>query len=440
MRVTKNMLVPEYFREIVQPRLPFFLEVSKGRPFLLYLKKKMLQSADELNYGFSQVEHRNFSAVKALPNPWISEFLYKEGGNGMDCSSISELVSSRAIGIRGVNIMYSANRTTSEQFACALADGGSIVNFDDITALDRVPGEFPNFVSFRINPGKRRTGNSIIGNPHDAKYGITYAQIIPAYLKARQLGATRFGIHMMVCSTERPSSYFVETVRAILEVAALLYLRLGIQVEFVNIGGGFGIPYKVGDRKLNLEWIGFKVARLMEEFANRYGFHPKLMTECGRYVTGHHGFLVNPVVSVEQKYRHFIGVESAMSGCPRPAFYEAFHYTEVYSPDGELRTGPNHRSNIAGPKCENWDRLTAVNKPRLLPKSVKVGDIMVTFNCGAHSRAMADNYNGWLRPMEILDQDGTYENVIVIRREESLEDLFRTITPSPNWKLPGQAE
>jgi diaminopimelate decarboxylase len=138
--------------------------------------------------------------------------------------------------------MYSSNRTTARQFAFALKDGGSIINFDDITAMNRVPGKFPEFVCFRINPGKRRTGNSIIGNPYDAKYGITYAQIIPAYREAMRRGAERFGIHMMVCSNERHSSYFVETVRAILEVAALLKEKLGIQVEFINIGGGSESP------------------------------------------------------------------------------------------------------------------------------------------------------------------------------------------------------
>jgi len=438
MKVKKAMLVPEYYREHIQPRLPWLLNNADGRPFLFYSKRGILQSGYSLKQAFHRVNYQNCSCVKALPNPWITEFLHKGLGFGTDCSSTSELLLSRAVGVPGTDTMYSSNRTTRDQYEVAMRDGGCIINFDDITAMDRVPGKFPEVVCFRINPGKRRTGNAIIGNPYDAKYGITYNQIIPAYHGAMKRGAGVFGIHMMVCSNEKRSPYFVETIREILLVAAMLKRKLGIEVSIVDIGGGFGIPYKAGDRILNLEWIGERGSKLLNDFGNEYGFMPKLITECGRFVTGPHGFLVNPVVSVEQKYRHFVGVEAGMLGCPRPAFYGSYHYTEVYSPSGELRTGPCHFTNIADSLCENWGRLTPVDRPRWLPKSIRPGDIMVTFNCGAHSGAMASNYNGWPRLAEYLDQDGTNENVIKIRRAERDEDLFRTVTRSGRFTLPGQ--
>jgi len=432
-------LVPHYFRKRVQSRLPTLME-KFGDAFLLYCKGGIMETAASLNHAFSvlPVAYQNHFAFKALPEPEIAYFLHKEFGFGLDCSSPAEKMVAMQIGCMPKDIMYSGNRMKEKELDFVLGDGGCLFNFDDITTMDRVKGKFPSTVCFRINPGKRRTGNSIIGNPHDAKYGITYDQIIPAYREAFLRGANHFGIHMMVCSNERHSKYIVETARAILEVAAMLYHELAIKVEFVNIGGGFGIPYKSGDSALNLNWIAKQIRQLFVKFGNEHGFRPKLMTECGRYVTGQHGFLVNRVISVEQKYCRFIGVEAAMGGCPRPAFYGAQHHIEVYSPDGKLRTGPRRYMHVAGPQCENWDRLTADGQPILLPISIQVGDIIVVFNCGAHSAAMAGNYNGRTRLPGVLDQDWTNENTILLRRGETEKDLFRTIMPSPHFTLPGQ--
>jgi diaminopimelate decarboxylase len=435
-----SSIVPSYFRKKIQPRLPALLEAAGNNPFLLYYKPGIVETAQVMNIAFDvlPVAYQNYYAFKALPEPEIAYFLHKEAGFGLDCSSIPEKIVAMRIGCGPDGIMYSSNRTTTEEFSFVLGDGGCLVNYDDITALDRVLGIFPRFACFRINPGKRRTGNSIIGDPYNGKYGITYEQIIPAYKKARDLGATEFGIHMMVCSNTKNSEFIVETARAILEVAGLLKRKLGIKVKLVNIGGGFGTPYHPEDPRLDLDHIAREIKKLFESFDREHGFMPRLLTECGRYVTGPHGFLVQRVVSVEKKYRHFVGVEAAMTGCPRPAFYGAYHHIEVYSPKGHLRKGPHHMTNVVGPKCEDWDRLTPVNQERSLPMSVEVGDILVTFNCGAHSAAMADNYNGRLRLPAYLDQNGSNENVIMIRRGETVEDLLTTVMPSPNFVLPGQ--
>jgi diaminopimelate decarboxylase len=345
--------------------------------------------------------------------------------------------------------MFTSNDTSPEEFKWVAKDGGCILNLDDITFIPLVPA-FPKLICFRINPGKERTGGSIIGDPYRSKYGITSDQIIPAYMAARNRGAERFGIHTMICSNELHASYFVDTANSMLEVAALLYKSLGIKAEFINIGGGFGIPYKPKDHALNLEWISQRINKLFEDFASQYGWMPKLLTECGRFVTGPHGILVNSVYHVMQKYRRFIGVAAAMTGCPRPAFYGAYHHIDILTPRGHLRCGPRQLTNVVGPKCENWDRLTAISNTtecpkcwhekctsgeRLLPKSVKRGDILVTANTGAHSAAMADNYNGRLRLPAVLDLDNTNEHTILIRREETVDDLFRTIMfPSGfNW-------
>ena len=426
--------MPGYFRRDVYPRLPELIR-KFGPVFHFYHMPGMIETGGLMKSAFAPMPYRQYFAVKACPEPWIMKFLFQKLGFGFDCSSIAELTLARGLGARNEDIFFSSNNTSGEEFAYAAKDGGCILNLDDITFIPLVP-DFPETICFRINPGKLRKGGSIIGEPYKSKYGITYEQIIPAYKAAMRRGAEHFGLHTMICSNERHSSYFVETARSMLEVAAFIYQKLGIKIEFINIGGGFGIPYRPTDPELHLEWIGGKIYRLFYDFAGEFGWMPKFFTECGRFVTGPHGILVNPVLHVMQKYRHFIGVAAAMTGCPRPAFYGAHHHIDVLTPQGNLRRGPRHFTNVVGPKCENWDRLTPVNEERLLPKSIRRGDILVTGNCGAHSAAMADNYNGRTRLKGLLDQDGTNENVIEIRRAETIKDLFRTIVFPPEFKNP----
>jgi len=428
--------MPSYFRRDIYPRLPALIK-KFGTTFHFYSKPGILKTGKFMRSAFKSLTYRQYFAVKALPEPWILEFLFKELGFGFDCSSIAELVMARAVGARKHDIIFTSNDTSDEEFACAAKDDGCILNLDDITFIHLIR-TFPRVICFRVNPGKLRKGGSIIGEPYKSKYGITYEQILYAYKTVMSRGAEYIGIHTMICSNERHASYFVETARSMLEVAALLYSKLGIKVEFINIGGGFGIPYRPSDPELHLEWIGKKISKLFHDFAGQYGFIPILLTECGRFVTGPHGILVNPVLHVMQKYRRYIGVAAAMTGCPRPAFYGAYHHIDVLLPNGRPILGSRCYTNVVGPKCENWDRLTAVDKERLLPKFVKRGDILVTGNCGAHSGAMADNYNGRTRLMGLLDQDGTNENTIMIRRAETIKDLFSTIPWSPNFTLPGQ--
>jgi diaminopimelate decarboxylase len=421
----KTVLVPRYYHS-VWPRLP---EITKrfGTPFHLYNKPGILQTGSAMNSAFDGCRYRNYFAVKALPNPWIMKFLFEDLGFGFDCSSISEVLMARSIGATAEDIMFTSNNTTDEEFRVAMQNGGCILNLDDITLINRVPEHlFPDLICFRINPGKQRTGNSIIGNPYDSKYGITYDQILPAYAAAMMRGAIRFGIHTMVCSNERNSRYIVETARSVLDVAAMLHKELGIKVEFVNIGGGFGIPYKPGDNELKLEWIGSQIHKLLKDFASEHGFMPKLFTECGRYVTGPHGILVNRVINIMDKYRRFIGVEVAMSGLMRHGVYGAYHHIDILSRDGKLRHGKKQLVSVSGPICENCDRL-ATN--RMLPASTRIGDLVVTYNTGAHGLAMAFQYNGRTRPMELLDQTRFNSDVICIRRAETVDDLFRTIVP-----------
>ena len=403
-----------------QDRLfPIAEDIAKhyGTPFHIYDEAGIRATGEELKKAFSGIEgFREYYAVKALPNPRILE-LVKELGFGFDCSSIPELIMSRQVGGTGEEIMFTSNNTTLEEFQAAAADGGCILNLDDISLISKVP-EFPEVVCFRYNPGPRRTGNIIIGNPVEAKYGITYEQVISAYKMALERGAKRFGLHTMVASNERDYTYIVETARMLLEIAALVEDELGIRFEFLNIGGGLGIPYNPEDNALDLDSMAREIIGLFEDFKSTHGYAPRMYMESGRWITGPHGALITRAINHKSIYRQYVGVDSCMSALMRPALYDAYHHVDVI---GKTDQENSEVYDIAGSLCENNDKFAI---QRSLPP-VHEGDLLAIHDTGAHGHAMGFQYNGRLRPKELLLRtDGSIE---LIRRAETNEDYFQTL-------------
>jgi diaminopimelate decarboxylase len=413
------------FQEKLFPRLPEIIDCF-GTPFHIFDERGILETGENLKNVFREIPgFQEFFAVKALPNPSILKIMLKMGF-GLDCSSPSELMLARRSGFRGMDIMFSSNDTSVELFKLALADGGCILNIDDISMIDKVP-EFPDLICFRYNPGERRTGNQIIGIPLEAKYGLRHDQVIEAYKRAIARGARRFGLHTMIISNERDYRYMVETVRMLLEVMGMITEFLGIKFEFFNISGGVGIPYRPEDKPFDMPALAREAKTLIRKFEEKYGYLPRLFTEFGRYMTGPHGVLVAMVINRMSKYREYIGVNtSTMSANPRPAIYEtAYHHVTILDPRGKPRQGGEEVVDVVGPLCENNDKFA---KQRLLPKA-GVGDIMVQHDTGAHSPAMTGNYNGWTRPQELLLRVDS--SVELIRRAETIEDLWATYNFKP---------
>lgn len=410
------------FKSRLFPILPA-LSAYFGTPFHIYDEAGIRETTRLLLRTFDWADgFREYYAVKALPNPHIMSVLHEEG-LGFDCSSTPELMLSRQVGARGEKIMFTSNNTTYGEFENALGDGASILNLDDISLLDVLP-QVPEIICFRYNPGTRRSGNAIIGKPEEAKFGLAHEQIIPAYRRAREMGVQRFGLHTMLVSNERDYSYMVETVRMLLDLAAEISRELNIRFEFINIGGGLGIPYHPEDTALDLAALSQETRALFEQFAAVNGHQPRLYMESGRYITGPHGVLVTQAINRKETYRTYIGVDASMSALMRPGMYGAYHHIDVAQERPDASTG-TETVDVVGALCENNDKFAV---QRTLP-IITTGDLLVIQDTGAHGHAMGFNYNGRLRPKELLlCEDGT---VKLIRRAETVEDYFATLSFTP---------
>ncbi|RJQ65977.1 MAG: diaminopimelate decarboxylase [Desulfobacteraceae bacterium] len=408
------------YRERLFPLLPE-IEARFGTPFHIYDEEGIRLTGLRLKTAFARMAgFREYFAVKALPNPSVLQIM-RSMGFGFDCSSIAELMLSRQIGARGEDLMFTSNNTSTAEFQEALAHGGCLLNLDDITLVSKVP-HMPEVICFRYNPGPQRSGNSIIGNPVESKYGVAHHQVLDAYRSARVRGARRFGLHTMLASNELNCAYMVQTAHMLLDIARWVQSELDIVFEFINIGGGLGIPYRPEDPAFDLEAMAEEILALFREFEADQGYLPRLYMESGRYMSGPHGVLVVKAINRKEIYRTYIGVDASMSALMRPAMYGAYHHIEVLGKSGQNELTP---VDIVGSLCENNDKF-AIQRP--LPR-ISEGDLLIIQDTGAHGHAMGFNYNGKLRPKELLLRcDGRVE---LIRREETVDDYFSTLRFAP---------
>jgi diaminopimelate decarboxylase len=413
------------YRDRLFPILPEIV-ANFGTPFHIYDEAGIRQTALRLQQAFANLPgFREYFAVKALPNPRIMEIM-RAMGFGFDCSSAAELTLARQVGANGDDVMFTSNNTSTADFLSAQNNGGCLLNLDDINLLPKVP-RMPETICFRYNPGPRRSGNSIIGNPVEAKYGVAHHQLIDAYRSAMNRGARRFGLHTMLASNELNYAYMVQTVHMLLDVAAWVGNELGIRFDFVNMGGGLGIPYRPEDRPFDLEALAGEVSGLFKEFETRHGYAPRLYMESGRFMTGPHGVLVVKAINRKEIYRHYIGVDASMSALMRPAMYGAYHHIEVL---GKPADSPIQIVDVVGSLCENNDKFAI---QRELPQ-IAEGDLLVIQDTGAHGHAMGFNYNGKLRPQELLLRDNGI--VELIRRAETETDYLATLRFEPRQMAP----
>ena len=389
-------------------------------PFHIYDETAIRQNARDFLKSFGALGgFRQFFAVKATPNPFILKIM-KQEGFGLDCSSYAELLMAEKIGFRGEDIMFSSNDTPAEDFRKA-KELGAIINLDDISHIDFLEktAGIPELICLRYNPGAARKGNKIIGKPEEAKYGLTREQMIKAYQILKNKGAKRFGMHTMLVSNELHENYFVETARMMFELAVEVYRKTGIKIEFVNLGGGIGIPQKPEEKQVSYKKIAEGVKKAYDSIIVENKLHPvKIFMECGRVITGPYGYLITKAIHIKNTYRDFVGTDASMANLMRPAMYGAYHHITVLGKENKPR---NHVYDVTGSLCENNDKFAISRK---LPE-IEIGDILVIHDTGAHGFAMGFNYNGKLRSAELLLRQD--RGVMQIRRAETVNDYFATL-------------
>ena len=395
-------------------------------PYHLYDEKGIRDNAKAVKEAFAWNKgYREYFAVKACPNPTLIQIM-KEYGCGCDCSSMTELMLSKAMGCKRADIMFSSNATPAEEYQYA-AKLGAIINLDDITHIDfleKAIGYIPETISCRYNPGGLfKISNDIMDNPGDAKYGMTTEQLFEAFKILKAKGAKKFGIHAFLASNTVTNEYYPMLAKVLFEVAVKLEKETGADIEFINLSGGVGIPYKPDQEPNDIRVIGEGVRKVYEEVLVPAGMGDvALYTEMGRFMTGPYGCLVTKAIHEKHTYKEYIGCDACAVNLMRPAMYGAYHHITVM---GKEDQPCDHKYDITGSLCENNDKFAI---DRMLPK-IDMGDYLVIHDTGAHGYAMGYNYNGKLKSAEILlKEDGSFE---MIRRAETPRDYFATLDCFP---------
>ena len=390
-------------------------------PWHIYDEKGIRENAKRLNEAFSWNKgFKEYFAVKATPNPFIMNIL-KEYGCGVDCSSMVELEMSDACGFSGKDIMFSSNETPIEEFKFA-NDLGAIINLDDITHIkyvEEVCGKLPETMCARYNPGGVFTmSNGIMDNPGDAKYGMTPDQLIEAFKIMQSKGVKHFGVHAFLASNTVTNEYYPKLARELFEFAVRIKNETGINVEFINLSGGIGIPYTPDSEPNDIFEISNGVKKAYEEVLEANAIMDvAIFTELGRYMLAPYGALITEAIHEKNIYKHYIGVDACASNLMRPAMYGAYHHLTVLGKENEKAS---EVYDVVGSLCENNDKFAIDRK---LPK-IEKGDYIYIHDTGAHGFAMGYNYNGKLRSAELLlQEDGS---VKMIRRAETDKDYFAT--------------
>lgn len=391
-------------------------------PFHIYDEKGIRENAEAVKEAFSWNQgFREYFAVKATPNPFLISILH-EYGCGCDCSSLTELMLSNAIGIRGEEVMFSSNDTPREDYEYA-AKIGAIINLDDITHIDfleKILGKLPETMSCRYNPGGVfRMSNGIMDNPGDSKYGFTEKQLFEGFRILKEKGVKRFGLHAFLASNTVTNEYYPQLAGQLFGLAVKLKEETGVSVSFINLSGGVGIPYTPEQEPNDIRLIGEGVRKEYEKILVPAGMGDvAIYTEMGRFMMGPYGALVTQAIHEKHTHKEYIGVDACAVNLMRPAMYGAYHHITVL---GKEDAPCDHQYDVTGSLCENNDKFAI---DRMLP-IIEKGDYLVIHDTGAHGHAMGYNYNGKLRSAELLlKEDG---NVQLIRRAETPKDYFATL-------------
>ena len=390
-------------------------------PFYIYDEKLIRENVRRLKKAFSwNAGYREFFAVKSTPNPSILK-LFKDEGCGVDCASLTELMLAHMCGFSNEDIMFTSNVTTAEEYRLARSLG-AVINLDDTGHIDflKDTAGIPELVCCRLNLGEDIVyKDKVIINLKNSKFGSTKEQIYDGFRNLQKSGAKRFGIHAQFGSHKRDAEYFGHNAHKIFQYIIELYENTKIKVEFINLAGGLGIPFLYEDSPADIDAVSECIKKAYDETIKAAGLDPiSLFTELGIFMTGPYGYFVSSVLHVKKSYKTFLGLDASTNSFMSPAKYNNYHHITVMGKENKECT---HCYDLTGALCEDRDRFAA---DVLLPH-IEKGDLIVFHDAGAYTYSHSYNFNGRLRPAELLlCIDGT---VKMIRRAESPEDYFATL-------------
>ncbi|XOQ50410.1 MAG: Orn/DAP/Arg decarboxylase 2 [Acidaminococcus timonensis] len=390
-------------------------------PFYVYDEKGIRETVRSIYKAFAWNKgYKEYFAVKATPLPGILDIM-REEGCGTDCSSYPELLLSDVCGFKGHDIMFSSNDTPVKDMQEAYKLG-AIINLDDFTMIDFLEqvAAIPETICCRYNPGGLfALGNDIMDNPGDSKYGMTKDQLREAFKILKKKGVKHFGIHAFLASNTVSNAYYPELARQLFHLAVEMKHDTGVAVDFINLSGGVGIPYKPDQTPNDIAVIGEGVHKVYDEVLVPEGMgNVALFTEMGRFVTGPYGALVTKVLHFKHIYKEYVGVDACAANLMRPAMYGAYHHITVL---GKEDAPCDHTYDVTGGLCENNDKFAIDRK---LPE-IEKGDYLFIHDAGAHGSSMGYNYNAKLWCTELLlKEDGS---VKLLRRAETPKDYFATL-------------
>ena len=341
------------------------LAQTYGTPTYVYEENRIRANFRRALSAFKKYypNFRFFYAIKANNNLAVANILRQEGA-GIDAASVNEILLAQKLGLGGDDVMFSGNFLSDEDIRQGL-ESGVIFNLDDISLLPRVLkyGK-PERISFRVNPGygKSDVGDFVTNAGPDAKFGVHPEQVMNAYRMARDAGIKRFGAHMMPGSCIRDPEYFKFITEILMDLIGRAAAELGISFDFIDLGGGLGIPYRHGDSYLDIDKAASLVAEVFTKKIAEYKMTPpRLMMEPARYFVGDAGYILGTVHAIKDSYRRIIGTDVSMNTLARPAMYGAYHHIYVNGREDE----PRRTVGLCGQVCENTDFWCAsANCPR----------------------------------------------------------------------------
>jgi diaminopimelate decarboxylase len=382
-----------------------------GTPVYVYEAEVIARNVHRLNAAFAQIPVRFMYAAKALSNSAILR-LMKKLGTGLDTVSIQEVHRGLRAGFAPSEILFTPNMISFEEIREAVSLGVHI-NIDTISVLERFGHEYGNSVPvcIRVNPHIMAGGNERISTGHiDSKFGISIHQMRHVLRVVASHGMHINGLHMHTGSDILDADVFLQGAEMLFEIAESFP-----DLEFVDFGSGFKVPYKPDDIATDIEDLANKLSARVLAFNDSRSKPVEVWFEPGKFLVSESGTLLARVNVVKQTTSTvFAGVETGLNHLIRPMLYNAYHHiTNASNPSGTPRV-----YTVVGYICETdtfgWDRKIA---------EIREGDVLAFANAGAYGMTMASNYNSRLRPAEVLVHNA---KASLIRRRETLDDILAT--------------